>query len=135
MGSSHDFNTRSFPECFPPGCPPKDAQELEIDVHRLCERNPICEGDFKSFYESDPNKYRFNDLCYGLSVYNSHNACIAARRKSPNLRNKTVCAHGITYKSTGKIKQTGKVPNHYTWWLYEEVKPHTYFEICDDGVQ
>jgi len=122
-----------FPDYFPQGCPPSEAVFKEMDVYRLCVNSTPCEEDFQSFYLSDPKKYAGNIRAYGISTFPSFKACESALRKCVNLRNKyKFCAHGITYIYTGKVMNTPSKanPKHITWWLYDGVKPHTYFKVC-----
>lgn len=126
---------QKFPDYFPPGCPPADATEREIEVFRLCENKCVAASDFESYFQKNPKRYAGKILAYGISVFPSLAACKSAQDKSPFLRKCQACARGITYNYSGKILNTpGKNnPSHITWWLYEGIEPHTYFELCDTG--
>ena len=57
-------------------------------------------------------------------------------KEAPKLRKKYKrIANGTNNKYREKIMHTpsGDNPNHYTWWLYDGVMPHTFFEICNEG--
>lgn len=130
-----DTTALKFPDYFPPECPPEEAEEREIEVYRLCRKNKVMASDFESFYQKRPEKFQGMIESYGLSVFPSKKDCEKAQQKSPNLRRFRGCSHGITYKYTGKILNTPNHnnPSHITWWLYEGVEPHTYFQLCDTG--
>lgn len=132
-------NKRKFPNYFPENCPPEDAEDKEIKVYRLCKcSEKIDKQDFVTYYENNREKYRNNILAYGLSVNGTKEGSVKLlnelSRKSPKVKKKgyKAIAKGITYKSTGKHKSTpnNNQKDHITYWLYENVEPHTYFELC-----
>ena len=131
-------NNLNFPDYFPEGCPPSEAKFMEIGVYRFCANSTPCEEDFKSFYLSNPEKYNGKTQSYGISVFPSLEACAKARNKCPSLmKNYKYCSNGITYKYTGKILETpsNNNPKHITWWLFDGVKPHTYFVTCGEKAE
>lgn len=126
----------SFPDYFPEGCPPEEATDAEIELYRFCTQSPPCEEDFCSYYEQNPQRYEGVIQAYGLSVLPSADECLKALRKSPVLRAKyKYIATGANNPSRGKTLQTpGRIsPRHITWWVYKDVKPHTFFVICEEG--
>lgn len=126
----------SFPTYFPPNCPPAEASGEECILYRLCKNTQLSEKDFTSFYLINPEKHKDNVNAYGLSVYRSAIDCQSAWRKSPRLRKKyRHIAFGLTNKYRGKILDTPSLTNpaHTTWWVYEGVQPHTFFEIYSEG--
>lgn len=127
-----DDNTLKFPEYFPDNCPPSDARQEELCVYRYCADSRVVVGDFLSYYQLDPVKYHGIVNAYGLSVIANEQDCIKGL-KLPAIRKKYKhYARGITYIRTGVIKSTHSpiLSSHYTWWLYEGVQPHTFFEMC-----
>ena len=125
-----------FPAYFPENCPPAEAIAEKCLLFRLCKKATLSEQDFISFYLINPQKHKDNINAYGLSVFKSFDDCVRAKSKSPNLRKKyKYVARGLNNSYRGKILHTpnGTNPNHYTWWLYEGVQPHTFFEICNEG--
>ena len=126
----------SFPTYFPKGCPPAEAIDEECLLYRLCKRKELSEDDFTSFYLINPEKHKDNINAYGLSVFRTANDCLSVRNKAPKLRKKYKhIASGWTNKFRGKILNTpsNASPAHFTWWVYEGVYPHTFFEIYDEG--
>ena len=127
---------KKFPDYFPEGCPPASAKDSEITLYRLCKDMVPCKADFVSFYLINPEKYRNCINAYGLSVFPSIEDCNIARSKAPRLRKKPYSAKGENNEDRGKYVFTpsNANPNHITWWVYEGVEPHTFFEICNDEV-
>ncbi len=125
-----------FPTYFPENCPPAEATDEECVLFRLCKGPTLTEKDFTSFYLINPQKHKDNVNAYGLSVFKSIDDCKHAKSKSPNLRKKYKCvASGSNNSYRGKILHTpsGTNPDHYTWWLYDGVQPHTFFEVYNEG--
>lgn len=128
------FNNRNYPKSFPEGCPPEEATEHRIKVYRLVENNIIINNDFKSLKElgRDARLEKYPFIEYGLSVNKSYEELKKCWRGTPGLKKKFKnIASGITYECTGVIQYTPtKIQNnHYTWWVYEEVKPEIFFKI------
>lgn len=131
-----DSTELKFPEYFPANCPPDAALGEECVLFRLCKGLVLTEKDFISFYLINPEKHKDNINAYGLSVFKSVDDCKHALAKSPALRKKyKYIASGANNSTRGKILHTpsGPNPRHYTWWLYEGVNPHTFFQIYDQG--
>lgn len=123
-----------YPDFFPNGCPPGDAETKELEAYRLVENDQICEKDFKSLIEVGRNqrhpKYPFME--YGLSINLNYEELIKHWRSVPGLKKKYKnIAFGITYKDTGVVKSTPSrtQKNHHTWWLFKNALPEDYFKI------
>lgn len=130
------LKTLHFPDYFPPNCPPDEATDEERVLFRLCSKRTLDEQDFVSYYQENPAKYKNKINAYGLSAFSSEQACWDAREKSPKLRDKySFVAFGKNTSQRGKTLDTptGTSPQHITWWIYEGVKPHTFFELCCEG--
>lgn len=120
-----------FPDYFPEGCPPAEATSENIVLYRLCKGLLPAEGDFLSFFEKNPDKYKGNVLAYGLSVFPNAEDCQKAKDKSPRLRKEcSGIAFGQVTEDKGKILRTPNKsnPTHITWWMYKDVKPLSFFE-------
>ena len=132
-------HARRFPAYFPKDCPPDDAKGEEIALFRLCKTTVPTAQDFLSFYQINPEKYEGNVQAYGLSTYPTAEACESAKRKPPRLRNAYEgIACGQVDADKGKILRTPSKANpaHITWWVYEGIEPHTFFEsYCKGGVE
>ena len=117
-----------YPDYFPKGCPPDDATVMEVPVYRLCRNTTPRKSDFETFYEYDNARWRNVINAYGLSVSLTLENLYETLKVRPYMRKqKKAYATGIAHSHTGVIKQTGP-SGHYTWWIYEGVEPHTYFE-------
>ena len=132
-------HARRFPAYFPKDCPPDNAKGEEIVLFRLCKTTLPTAQDFLSFYQINPEKYKGNIQAYGLSTYPTAEACESAKRKSPRLRDAYEgIACGQVDADKGKILRTPSKANpaHITWWVYEGIEPHTFFEnYCKGGVE
>ncbi len=122
---------QEYPEYFPEGCPPEDANTDEQMLYRFCSSENIPrEEDFVSYYQRDPLKYKGNIPAYGLSVMKSREDCLEAYRKSPYLRKYKSIAKGKTNEKRGSWKETPsrQNPAHVTWWVCNNVKPLAFFQ-------
>ena len=131
-----DQNGHKYPSYYPANCPPDKATDEEKLLFRLCSDSELTENDFLSYYEMDPEQYANNIQAYGLSVLESKEDCDSVRKKNGKLRKRyPFCAAGMNNSDRGKIMNTPSEmnPRHFTWWVYEGVKPHTFFEIYNEG--
>lgn len=122
----------SFPSYFPKGCPPDEASGEERMLYRLCKGATPQESDFVPFYLINPTRFKNQFNAYGLSVFFTVEDCNSALSKSPRLREKCkYIACGLNNYERGKFLQTPSKenPNHVTWWVYEGIKPHSFFSI------
>lgn len=121
-----------FPKYFPPGCPPNDSSNEELEVYRYCINSDIVlADDFISYYQSNPNKYKNVIIAYGLSVLLNREECEKGL-KLPGIKKKFKgFSKGATYKDKGMIKRTptNSIKSHCTWWIYESAQPENYFVI------
>jgi hypothetical protein len=123
-----------YPEFFPEGCPPEDAQPMEIMVYRLIKGESIDNEDFKSFFElgRDARHPTFPFIEYGISINTDYQELKSYWRGSGALKKayKNIGA-GITQKNNGVIKYTPtkQQKSHHTWWLNKAAKPEDYFMI------
>lgn len=107
----------TFPDDWPPGCPPEDAEDAQGEVFRVVKKQPPTDDDFKTYHEQgivrgDPI------LRCGLSVFRLASDAEHASRKFRNMGK--LIAKALLQAEHGKTKQTGK-PTHTTWWPYREV--------------
>lgn len=137
-GHQMAFNTYEnlkYPDYFPSDCPPEDCEIKKVNVYRLCRSKSIVdENDFISYYEKNPDKYKSQILAYGISVFSCIEGCRNALSKWPALRKQYKgYSCGQTFICTGAIMETSNKGNafHCTWWLYDGVKPHRFFKICN----
>jgi hypothetical protein len=127
-----------FPEYFPDGCPPEDAEPGDILVYRMCENNPANEQDFLSHVLKFPAKdYSRNILAHGVSVFIDVAEMIKFRNSVPAFRKRMkYTSFRKTFKDSGVIKSTPeKNKSHLTWWLYKDFQPHTIFQMYEEEVE
>lgn len=129
---------KKFPDYFPEGCPPEEATEKEMTLFRLCKHNYPCEEDFQPhvILYPDREEYKANVLAYGLSTLPSVEDCEHLLKISSKMRSCMKCiAFGKVDGDTGKVLNTPNKnnSNHMTWWVYEGVKPHTFFTAYQEG--
>lgn len=132
-----DQYEHKYPSYFPEDCPPDEATDEEKVLFRLCSGTELTENDFLSLYNMNPEKWVNKIQAYGISVLESKEDCDRARRINGKLRKRyPYCASGKNNAERGRILNTpsNTNPRHFTWWVYEGIKPHTFFEICDEGV-
>jgi len=122
---------QDYPDYFPQGCPPDEANTDDKELFRFCEEITPEVADFISYYQKFPEKYRGKINAYGLSVLQSREDCLRAYRKIPYLRKYKSIAQGVTDFNRGSWKVTpGKIsPAHVTWLVCEGVTPNIFFEF------
>ncbi len=122
-----------YPNYFPKGCPPKEADNTERIVYRICKDANINHTDFLSFYEMGIMQNSTDIKKYGISVNKNKDELITLLGM-PSQKNKNMkcIAKGITKKDLGVSAQTpsNTMPSHITWWLKENADPENYFK-CD----
>lgn len=129
-----NFENRTYPRCFPEGCPPEDAINIRLKVYRLIEGDIIVDNDFKSFKElgKDVRSNNYPFIEYGLSVNTNYDELKKVRKAVPGLKKKFKnIGSGMTYECSGVVKATpnGRQKNHHTWWIYKEINPKNFFRI------
>jgi hypothetical protein len=130
-----EADDQRFPDWFPKGCPPSDAEDATGTIYRFVRSaNPIQPDEFKSYHETGevPNGPAC-ERC-GLSVFRKIEEL---RRMLRHLWNKypgrTYGPHVVKRELTasdGKIKQT-RGHGHHTWWTYDGVPRHASFEFVE----
>lgn len=110
----------AYREPLPDDCPPDDAEEINAlrIVYRLVRNNPPTDADFQSKRAMRPN-HRFREpdsecTLRGVSVV-SNLRDAEKLLEARNWRGASVCRVELG-PGAGSILQTGKNPNHYTWW-------------------
>lgn len=132
------MSNHKFPSYYPEGCPPVDAQPERLTAYRLCESRKVSPSDFipvalKTKVKISPRKKLIQ--AYGVSVFTDVEGCQQAINVSPKLRHIVSCiACGEIDEDKGVIKKTPSCTSnsHVTWWVYEDVQPHTFFHFIQD---
>lgn len=112
---------RSFPDNWPQGCPPADAEPAAGRVYRLVKRNPACADDFRTHDER--HKMPKADPCLrrGLSVFRTRHDAVHQAKLLPFLGDKIACAELCPEHGRMKLTPTTQRPSHTTWWPYPGV--------------
>lgn len=107
----------AFPDNWPPGCPPADAEPAAGPVYRLVKNIPPLAEDFKTHHEIGKMPKAPACLRAGLSVFRTRDDAIHQSKLHPFLGNKIASAE--LCPEHGKVKLTrGTMPSHTTWWPY-----------------
>lgn len=120
-----------WPDHYPQGCPPADAQEGNGDVFRLVRTDPPANTDFVSKYIEIPRKVWGGHECQsrGLSVFRVMADAVRLRDEVAGMRNRKIAKASITW---GKIKLTTnekKPDSHHTWWVPVDHNPLPLFQV------
>lgn len=116
-----------FPEYFPEGCPPQNAEPESIEAYRLCKTESITRVDFYSFYELGKN-IKGNINGYGVSVIGNYGEASTLSKMPTHKKEYLAC--GVTDPDCGVVLRTPSrnLSSHITWWLYEDATPEKYFK-------
>ena len=117
----------SWPQFFPPECPPADSQDLEVTVFRLVRSLPPTIEDFKPVLVEYPHRnFSPDKLCMacGVSVFSKLNEIIDKRDAFKALRNRKI-AKGLISQGDGPLLLSSK-DSHITWWSKIQA-PHINF--------
>ena len=132
------MSNHKFPSYYPEGCPPVDAQPGRITAYRLCKCRNVSQSDFIPLALNPKSKFKTKEKLiqgYGVSVFTDVDGCQQAINVSPKLRKMVSCiASGEIDEDKGVIKKTPSFTSnsHVTWWVYEDVQPHTFFHFIQD---
>ena len=111
----------SFPNHYPPNCPPKPHQGLKGEYYRLVKNGDILdETHFKSYYETNRMpKLEATKACSrrGVSVFKAQNETIILSKQFPRI-GKYIAhlnlngGHGVVcYENYHPFK------THFNWWV------------------
>lgn len=126
-----------WPEHFPDGCPPEEAQPVSGKVYRFVDNDPPHLEDFISWRKINPSEPCPKGLteCQtcGLSVFTTEEGVCSALRRKPFLRKKKIAlAHLSSELDLGVILNTpakGTGDNHHTWWFPSNTEPWKEFQV------
>ena len=124
-----------WPDYFPDGCPPQDAQPATGEVYRLVKKNPPESKDFIPTRKKQPSKDFGEKECEacGLSVLRNVEDAVRVKSRAPGMKKRLV-AKGTLNPHLGRIKRTpskkfGQV--HHTWWAPTDIQPWSVFRIIE----
>lgn len=108
----------SWPNHFPPSCPPADATAPRGLFFRFVRRHPVPSDELKSKQEKRPLEV-FDEACLacGVSLYERIEDLDAMRRAVGGFKKMVVAAISLD-GAPGQLKQT-RLPSHHTWWIPE----------------
>lgn len=113
----------SWPEFFPPNCPPEDASGADGEIYIFISNDKPISESFTCKGVRFPGQV-YDDMCMacGLSVAKSLEKCEASRRRVPSLRKKQLLYADLE-EAVGRIKHTPLpgIEHHFTWWVPVEV--------------
>jgi len=125
-----------WPDCFPDGCPPTDADPARGIAFYLTH-NPVHPRDFWSKRERNPEK-RFSDpvrecQANGLSIFRDIEDARRLRRRVSYFRNRAIAVGRLT-PDLGVTKATPTVvrSSHCTWWIPVGVDRARPFEVVEE---
>ncbi len=116
-----------WPETFPEGVPPDEAQEAEGNVFRVAKNLPPLQDDFKQFREEEYNIGKiFEDkyliISYGVSFFKKIEDAKKLKKRYPNRLSDRYIVTGSLVPELGKILKTGR-RSHHTIWFQKDAKP------------
>ncbi len=121
-----------FPDDWPQGCPPDDAEPADGVVYRLVKNKPPTESDFLSHHETGRLPNAPACLRCGLSVFRDLADAVHQRRLLPRLGR--YVARGELEDTHGKTRLTsGQQPTHTTWWPFVGVNRSVLFTVIEEG--
>ena len=147
---SSDSNTGKFPSCFPKDFVteilPQDASFENRVVYRIIKNGIINRDSFLSSFEEDAKNNIVRKIALDLmnpSTYST--SCFDNKSKARKMlkffmkRNPAAfLAKGITAIECGPSQVTFCRTNdkndkaHIDWWIYDDSKPHVFFEKAED---
>jgi hypothetical protein len=128
--------TLSFPNTFPPNCPPPDAEDASGIVYRSVNCDPPQAEDFRTYAELNKRILDPKKVCqsHSVSVLRSEAEARHHLAVSPYVKFLAVAELMPTH---GKIKATKsrQLDSHTSWWYYQGVERHTIFKVILCGLQ
>jgi hypothetical protein len=120
-----------FPDDWPEGCPPEDAEPAAGQVFRLVKSNPHSAADFASHHELGTLPKGPACLRCGLSIFRTREDADHQHRAYPKLGRHV--ASGMLEAKHGVAKPTqGRQPTHTTWWPNEGVDRQSVFTTTEE---
>lgn len=112
----------TWPENFPPDCPPTDAEPASGQYYRLVANDPPKESDFYSHLDwQERGRFRGREwpdrrIAAGVSVFKVRAEAEKLKAAVPAMRNKKIALGDVT--GSGRMKNTPSHtgPSHHTWW-------------------
>ena len=141
MDKDEERVNRFYPKCFENFKMPECAKEEEITVYRACKTGKCDCISFTPSYKErnlDEESDLSNPGLYSLSTYEKPMHVKRFAKLTSEYNKPYTIAIGRTEPSCGEVQRTRervvskKNTSHVDWWLYENAKPHKYFDMIDD---
>ncbi len=130
---------KKFPSYFSNFKLPEGAKEQKIKVFRACRTQRVDKGSFLPSFEENNFKYYKRDDpsdpgLYSLSTYEKPKDVKRFANTNNKFRPPYKIAKGFTEPTCGPSQRTRErkpksKTSHVDWWIYENAKPHKYFEL------
>ena len=132
-GETTKSDGSSFPEHFPIGCPPANANPCDAKVYRFVRSDPPTSADFLSqFAERNFTGKAVCNHC-SLSIFGSLSTAEIRLRdlhdKYPGKNYHRFIAEGQVIPEHGKTALANKATDHSELWLYKGVDVVPIFEV------
>ena len=123
-----------FPNFFPKGCPPDEAQPAAEEFFRLVRSDEPDDDDFLSHVERGINGRFDKCIASGLSVFTELKDVYKLKRRVKAFANRRV-SRGKAESRDGLALHTPskEEDSHHTWWLFEGVKVAKNFVVIDES--
>lgn len=133
---------KKFPSYFNNFELPEGAKEQKIEVFRACKTQKVDSESFLPSFEENNCSYCSGDDpsdpgLYSLSTYEKPKDVKRFANTNNKFRPPYKIAKGITEPTCGPSQRTRErkpksKSSHVDWWIYENAKPHQYFELIED---
>lgn len=106
-----------YPDFFPEGVPPGDAEDAHGDAYRLVVNNPPSESDFYAYHlDKRPPVPKPGRSDCGTSMFRSLEGISLMKEASKPLRNRQI-ASGSLEPEFGKVSKERARDSHFDAWL------------------
>lgn len=110
----------TFPDNWPPHCPPGDAQDAQGVFFRVVAHNPPTADSFKSYAELGAAPAANPCRRVGLSVLRTLDDAIHQTKLFPK-HGRCVCRADLKPEHGKTLATKGTLPTHTTWWPFKAV--------------
>lgn len=136
---------KKFPSYFDAFVMPPQARDQEITVYRACRSRNLDRDSFLPTFEENGfeclDEEKEDPSTYSLSSYEKPRDVKRFATMNSCYQKPFLIAKGITIPQCGpcvrtkEYKKECKKSSHVDWWLYEDSKPYTAFELISDFEQ
>ncbi|WP_306553758.1 hypothetical protein [Acidovorax sp.] len=123
----------TWPNYFPPQCPPATARQDDVLVYRLVNSAPPTLDDFKPTKIEQPERtFAEDEICAacGVSVFRNVKDIVKKQSRYKALRSKKIAFGSISHND-GLVLETF-TPSHMTWWLQTSAPHRNFIEYIEN---